>query len=94
MLFRSYQQLTGNSWTGLDHSVFVEIEEDIREIGTQDLDELMQMIAARATSPIGSFKFFSIAMKNELAEKPVLSKKILRARYEECAKELYRKFVG
>ena len=94
LMMMKYQQLTGNSWTGLDHSVFVEIEEDIREIGTQDLDELMQMIAARATSPIGSFKFFSIAMKNELAEKPVLSKKILRARYEECAKELYRKFVG
>jgi hypothetical protein len=94
LMMMKYQQLTGNSWTGLDHSVFTEIEEDIREISTQDLDELMQMIAARATSPIGSFKFFSIALKNELAEKPILSKKILRARYEECAKDLHRKFVG
>lgn len=94
LMMMKYQQLTGNSWTGLDHSVFVEIEEEIREISTQDLDELMQMIAARATSPIGSFKFFTIALKNELAEKPILSKKVLRARYEECAKDLHRKFVG
>jgi hypothetical protein len=94
LMMTKYQQITGNTWTGLDHSVFTEIEEEIREISTQDLDEIMQMIAARATSPIGSFKFFAIAFKNELAEKPILSKKVLRTRYEECAQELHKKFVG
>ncbi|HEX4947000.1 MAG TPA: hypothetical protein VFZ34_10060 [Blastocatellia bacterium] len=94
LMMTKYQQLTGNTWTALDHSVFVEIEEGLREISTQDLDDLMQMIASRATSPIGSFKFFAIAFKNELTEKPILSKKVLRNRYVECAEELHKKFVG
>jgi DNA-binding Lrp family transcriptional regulator len=93
-MMTKYETLTGNQWTKLDRTVLSEIGDDVQEINRTDLDEMMLSIAQRASAPIGSFKFFAIALQNELAEKPFLSQKHLRERYAACAKELYRIFVG
>jgi DNA-binding Lrp family transcriptional regulator len=93
-MMTKYESLTGNQWTKLDRTVLSEIGEDVQEINRTDLNEMMLIIAQRAAAPIGSFKFFAIALQNELAEKPFLSQKHLRERYAACAKELSRIFVG
>lgn len=93
-MMTKYESLTGNQWTKLDRSVLSEIGEDVQEIKLTDLDEMMLTIAQRASAPIGSFRFFAIALQNELAEKPFLSQKHLRERYAACTRELYRIFVG
>ena len=93
-MMTKYESLTGNQWTKLDRTVLSEIVEEIQEINSSDLEEMMSTIAQRASAPIGSFRFFAIALQNELAEKPHLSQKHLREKYAACAKELYRIFVG
>jgi DNA-binding Lrp family transcriptional regulator len=93
-MMTKYESLTGNQWTKLDRSVLGDLGEAVQEIKRTDLDEMMLSIAQRASAPIGSFKFFAIALQNELAEKPFLSQKHLRERYAACAKELSRIFVG
>ena len=93
-MMTKYESLTGNQWTKLDRSVLSELGAEIQDVNTTDLDEMMLSIAQRASAPIGSFKFFAIALQNELAEKPFLSQKHLRERYAACAKELSRIFVG